>query len=99
MLKSGRLGFAALLTFSFVLCSFAQAPSNTGNISQIQHIVYIIKENRSFDSFWGTYPGANGATKATRSAHGTTRFISSKNSRLRVRLVVRFRPRSVCFMP
>ena len=30
--------------------------------SDIQHIVFIIKENRSFDSYFGTYPGADGAT-------------------------------------
>ncbi|PYX43695.1 MAG: hypothetical protein DMG79_21845, partial [Acidobacteria bacterium] len=29
------------------------------------HIVYIVKENRSFDSYFGTYPGADGATSAT----------------------------------
>jgi phospholipase C len=28
----------------------------------IQHIVFIVKENRSFDSYFGTFPGANGAT-------------------------------------
>jgi phospholipase C len=46
----------------------AQTVQNTeipANISQIQHIIYIIKENRSFDSFYGTFPGANGATTAT----------------------------------
>jgi phospholipase C len=42
----------------------AQSGADTPNISQIQHVIYIIKENRSFDSFWGTYPGANGATTA-----------------------------------
>jgi phospholipase C len=30
--------------------------------SRIQHIVYIIKENRSFDNYFGTFPGAEGAT-------------------------------------
>jgi phospholipase C len=30
--------------------------------SQIQHIVYIIKENRSFDNYFGTFPGAEGAS-------------------------------------
>lgn len=30
--------------------------------SKIQHIVFIIKENRSFDSYFGTFPGADGAT-------------------------------------
>jgi len=30
--------------------------------SNIQHIVYIIKENRSFDNMFGAYPDADGAT-------------------------------------
>jgi phospholipase C len=30
--------------------------------SNIEHIVFILKENHSFDSLFGTYPGANGAT-------------------------------------
>ena len=29
----------------------------------IHHIVYIVKENRSFDSFFGQFPGADGATQ------------------------------------
>ncbi|HUO24574.1 MAG TPA: alkaline phosphatase family protein [Candidatus Aquilonibacter sp.] len=33
--------------------------------SPIQHIVFIFKENRSFDSYFGTFPGANGATTGT----------------------------------
>ena len=30
--------------------------------SKIQHIVFIVKENRSFDQYFGTFPGADGAT-------------------------------------
>lgn len=30
--------------------------------SKIQHIVFLIKENRSFDTYFGTFPGADGAT-------------------------------------
>jgi phospholipase C len=30
--------------------------------SKIQHIVYILKENRSFDNYFGMFPGAEGAT-------------------------------------
>jgi phospholipase C len=30
--------------------------------TKIQHIVYILKENRSFDNYFGTFPGADGAT-------------------------------------
>ena len=33
-----------------------------GGSTPIQHIVFIIKENRSFDNYFGTFPGANGAT-------------------------------------
>src|SRR6266852_5889023 len=36
---------------------------NTAN--PIQHIIFIIKENRSFDTMFGTFPGANGATTYT----------------------------------
>src|ERR1700730_14993102 len=31
-------------------------------IEKIQHIVFIIKENRTFDNYFGTFPGADGAT-------------------------------------
>ncbi len=33
--------------------------SNTG-IHKIQHIIVIMQENRSFDTYFGTYPGADG---------------------------------------
>src|SRR5258708_33722034 len=28
----------------------------------IEHVVIIVKENHSFDNYFGTYPGVNGAT-------------------------------------
>lgn len=34
-------------------------------LNKIQHIVFIIKENRTFDNYFGTFPGANGATSGT----------------------------------
>lgn len=37
------------------------------DISAIQHFVLIVKENRSFDSMFGTFPGAEGATTGTTS--------------------------------
>ena len=46
-----------------------------GNINQatnspdaIQHTVFIIKESRSFDSYFGRFPGANGATTGVTSS-------------------------------
>jgi len=61
----------ATSSFLLILASttlWAQsAPSNepaapVSGINLIQHVVFIVKENRSFDSYFGTFPGANGAT-------------------------------------
>jgi phospholipase C len=41
----------------------ALSGTGTADLGKIQHIVFIIKENRSFDNYFGTFPGANGATK------------------------------------
>ncbi|HUZ55089.1 MAG TPA: alkaline phosphatase family protein, partial [Streptosporangiaceae bacterium] len=37
-----------------------KAPASDGGIHKIRHVVIIMQENRSFDSFFGTYPGADG---------------------------------------
>jgi phospholipase C len=34
--------------------------------SHIKHVVYLIKENRTFDNLFGAYPGADGATQGTK---------------------------------
>jgi phospholipase C len=34
--------------------------SGSSGIAKIQHIIIIMQENRSFDTYFGTYPGANG---------------------------------------
>jgi phospholipase C len=36
-----------------------------GDISQIQHIVIIVKQNKSFDHYFGAFPGVDGATTGT----------------------------------
>jgi phospholipase C len=38
-----------------------RAPSARG-LAKINHIVFLIKENRTFDTYFGTFPGADGAT-------------------------------------
>lgn len=53
-----------------VLGTGQEQPGNGGGkpadfSSDIQHIVFIIKENRSFDQMFGTFPGAAGATTGT----------------------------------
>src|SRR5437764_4737616 len=37
----------------------ANAPAATG-IQKIQHVVVLMQENRTLDTYFGTYPGANG---------------------------------------
>ena len=36
------------------------SPSSARGLKKIQHFVFIMQENRSFDSYFGTYPGADG---------------------------------------
>jgi phospholipase C len=48
----------ACLLAGFLMATAALAQNN----SPIKHVVFIIKENRSFDHYFGTFPGANGAT-------------------------------------
>ncbi len=38
----------------------AQAASGPRGIHEIRHVVIIMQENRSFDNYFGTYPGADG---------------------------------------
>jgi phospholipase C len=45
----------------------AQRGARQEGAHKIQHIIFLIKENRTFDNYFGTYPGANGATKAVAS--------------------------------
>jgi phospholipase C len=33
----------------------------------IQHVIFLVKENRTFDNYFGRFPGANGATTGTTS--------------------------------
>jgi phospholipase C len=43
---------------------FISVPPGSGSAGKIEHIVFIVKENRSFDQYFGTFAGANGATTA-----------------------------------
>jgi phospholipase C len=43
-----------------LLLGAARAGAAEEGIHKIQHVVVIMQENRSFDQYFGTYPGANG---------------------------------------
>jgi phospholipase C len=59
---TGLLLAFSLATTTLAACASSPKPA-TGQLSgihKIQHIVIIMQENRSFDSYFGTYPGADG---------------------------------------
>lgn len=60
--RIGRRGGALAVALAVSLiagCGVPPAVAPTG-IHKIRHVVIIFQENRSFDSYFGTYPGADG---------------------------------------
>jgi phospholipase C len=60
---------AALAGIILALVALSTLRPNTGHaqavgIHKIQHVIIIMQENRSFDSYFGTYPGADGIPMA-----------------------------------
>ena len=64
MRRAPRYALLAALLLVASACSAIgmAAVSRTGlaGIHKIQHVVIIMQENRSFDSYFGTFPGADG---------------------------------------
>lgn len=48
--------------FSTALLFTSCSSVGANDLSRIQHVVFLIKENRTFDNYFGTFPGADGAT-------------------------------------
>jgi phospholipase C len=55
---AGAAGMSGLLPES--LASAATVPSADFDLSKIKHVVYVMQENRSFDHYFGTFPGVRG---------------------------------------
>ena len=64
-------GLSALCLVCLRAPVFAQAQNSESDghhhhhhrgLHRIEHIVFIVKENRTFDNYFGTFPGADGAT-------------------------------------
>jgi phospholipase C len=54
------VSLAAGCTGAVTTTNIQEPTSAPSGISKIRHVVIIMQENRSFDSFFGTYPGADG---------------------------------------
>jgi phospholipase C len=50
--------------------------SSSGSGSPIKHIVLVIQENRGFNNFFATFPGATGTTVGKESVNGVTQSIN-----------------------
>lgn len=63
MMRTNMMRWTGILGLFFPAA--ALGASSPGDLSNIKHIVFIVKENRTFDNFFGTFPGADGATSGT----------------------------------
>jgi len=57
---SGTQGSSTTTSGSTTATSVVPPPPGLEGIHKIRHVVIIMQENRSFDSYFGTYPGADG---------------------------------------
>jgi phospholipase C len=55
-------------------CSQTSPPSPRQDISLIAHIVFVVKENRTFDNYFGTFQGADGEQYGTLSTGAVVRL-------------------------
>jgi phospholipase C len=51
---------AAALVCALILGGSVRAVTPTDGIHRIRHVIIVMQENRSFDSYFGTFPGADG---------------------------------------
>ena len=55
---AGTAGMSGMLPQR--LMAAADAAPASFDLSQIKHVVYVMQENRSFDHYFGTFPGVRG---------------------------------------
>src|SRR5579884_361818 len=56
----GTLGASALLGNQLIARALAATPRTCGSLQDIEHVVFLIQENRSFDHYFGSYRGVTG---------------------------------------
>src|SRR5262249_22697796 len=53
----GEMAFAGLACFAIPQTTLA---ASSADLQKLQHVIVIMQENRSFDHYSGTFPGADG---------------------------------------
>ncbi len=61
---AGAAGLAGVLPESLQRAA-AATPPRSFDLSQVKHLVFLMQENRSFDHYFGTYPGVRGFSDPT----------------------------------
>lgn len=67
--KITAIALTALLGFCQVAPVSAAPPAPTGTVktkTPIQHLIFVMQENHTFDNYFGTYPGADGIPANTK---------------------------------
>src|ERR1700748_336948 len=62
---------SAIVACAVVMVSLGSLRAGAQTIP-IEHFIFIIQENRSFDNYFGTSPGANGISAGTRLPNAPT---------------------------
>jgi phospholipase C len=65
MCKRGVAGVAAIAAALMMCLATSAYATPSEGIHNIKHVIMIMQENRSFDSYFGTYPGADGIPAGT----------------------------------
>lgn len=59
-LKKKLITICIITIFVLALATHSSLNASDTDSSKIQHLIFIVQENHSFDNYFGTYPGANG---------------------------------------
>ncbi|MFJ3903730.1 phosphocholine-specific phospholipase C [Streptomyces sp. NPDC090025] len=88
-LLGGAAGAAVLSALPLSVREALAAPARPGRLEDIQHVVVLMQENRSFDHYFGTLPGVRGLgdRAAVRTANGRSVFHQPDPSRAEGHLV------------
>ena len=73
---------ALILIAGGLVALAAPAAMAASGIHKIKHVVIIMQENRSFDSYFGTYPGSGRDSRARRSTPGRCRACRTRRATL-----------------
>src|ERR1700726_3431514 len=60
ILRAGAAGGAAAFAANSLIARALAAPPVCGTLNDIEHVVILIQENRSFDHYFGSYRGVRG---------------------------------------